>query len=128
VLLIHGDNDRNVRFSETVDLARRLALAGVPYEELIVPDDTHHFMRHANLNNAPLCPEQLEVTFARHPGGAEQVLDDENGNRSICGDHEGAFDPAFRVDQVVTALSDERKSLVLEDAHQLLMGDRSDLR
>jgi dipeptidyl aminopeptidase/acylaminoacyl peptidase len=48
VLLIHGDDDRNVRFSETVDLARRLALAGVPYEELIIPDDTHHFMRHAN--------------------------------------------------------------------------------
>ena len=48
VLLIHGDDDRNVRFSETVDLARRLAQAGVPYEELVIPDDTHHFMRHAN--------------------------------------------------------------------------------
>lgn len=48
VLLIHGDDDRNVRFSETVDLARRLAAAGVPYEELVIPDDTHHFMRHAN--------------------------------------------------------------------------------
>jgi dipeptidyl aminopeptidase/acylaminoacyl peptidase len=48
VLLIHGDDDRNVRFSETVDLARRLAAAGVEYEELIIPDDTHHFMRHAN--------------------------------------------------------------------------------
>ena len=48
VLLIHGDDDRNVRFSETVDLARRLAAQGVAYEELIIPDDTHHFMRHAN--------------------------------------------------------------------------------
>ena len=48
VLLIHGDDDRNVRFSETVDLARRLAAKGVEYEELIIPDDTHHFMRHAN--------------------------------------------------------------------------------
>lgn len=48
VLLIHGDDDRNVRFSETVDLARRLELAGVPFEELIIPDDTHHFLRHAN--------------------------------------------------------------------------------
>ncbi len=48
VLLIHGDDDRNVRFSQTVDLARRLAAAGVPFEELIVPDDTHHWMRHAN--------------------------------------------------------------------------------
>jgi dipeptidyl aminopeptidase/acylaminoacyl peptidase len=48
VLLIHADDDRNVRFSQTADLARRLAAAGVPFEELIVPDDTHHWMRHAN--------------------------------------------------------------------------------
>lgn len=49
VLLIHGDDDRNVRFSQTTDLVRRLEKAGVAYEELVIPDDTHHFMRHANL-------------------------------------------------------------------------------
>jgi dipeptidyl aminopeptidase/acylaminoacyl peptidase len=49
VLLIHGDDDRNVRFSQTTDLVRRLDKAGVTYEELVIPDDTHHFMRHANL-------------------------------------------------------------------------------
>jgi dipeptidyl aminopeptidase/acylaminoacyl peptidase len=48
VLLIHGDDDRNVRFSQTVDLVRRLSAAGVPFEELIIPDDTHHWLRHAN--------------------------------------------------------------------------------
>jgi dipeptidyl aminopeptidase/acylaminoacyl peptidase len=48
VLLIHGDDDRNVRFSSTVDLARRLTAAGVPFEEIVIPDDTHHMMRHAN--------------------------------------------------------------------------------
>jgi dipeptidyl aminopeptidase/acylaminoacyl peptidase len=48
VLLIHGDDDRNVRFSSTVDLARRLSGAGVRYEEIVIPDDTHHMMRHAN--------------------------------------------------------------------------------
>ena len=48
VLLIHGDDDRNVRFAQTVDLVRRLEDAGVPYEELVIPDDTHHWMRHAN--------------------------------------------------------------------------------
>jgi dipeptidyl aminopeptidase/acylaminoacyl peptidase len=48
VLLIHGDDDRNVRFSQTVDLVQRLSDARVPFEELIIPDDTHHFMRHAN--------------------------------------------------------------------------------
>jgi len=48
VLLVHGDDDRNVRFSQTVDLARRLSAQGVPFEELVIPDDTHHFMRHSN--------------------------------------------------------------------------------
>jgi len=48
VLLIHGDDDRNVRFSQTTDLVQRLAKAKVPFEELIIPDDTHHFMRFAN--------------------------------------------------------------------------------
>ena len=49
VLLIHGDDDRNVRFNQTTDLVRRLDKAGVTYEELIIPDDTHHFMRYANM-------------------------------------------------------------------------------
>ncbi len=49
VLLIHGDDDRNVRFSQTTDLVRRLERAGVSFEELVIPDDTHHFMRHTNI-------------------------------------------------------------------------------
>ena len=48
VLLIHGDDDRNVRFSQTVSLARRLEKKGVTMEEIVIPDDTHHMMRHAN--------------------------------------------------------------------------------
>lgn len=48
VLFIHGDDDRNVRFSETVDLVQRLRAAGVPYEEIVIPDDTHHWMLHRN--------------------------------------------------------------------------------
>jgi dipeptidyl aminopeptidase/acylaminoacyl peptidase len=49
VLLIHGDDDRNVRFSQTTDLVRRLEKAGVQFEELVIPDDTHHFFLHANM-------------------------------------------------------------------------------
>ncbi len=48
VLLIHGDDDRNVRFIETVDLVQRLSAAKVLYEEIIIPDDTHHWMLHRN--------------------------------------------------------------------------------
>jgi dipeptidyl aminopeptidase/acylaminoacyl peptidase len=46
VLLIHGDDDRNVRIEQTVDLAQRLRAAGVPFEELIIPDDIHDFLLH----------------------------------------------------------------------------------
>lgn len=45
VLLIHGDDDRNVHFHQTVDLAERLRLAHVPYEELVIPNEIHGFLR-----------------------------------------------------------------------------------
>jgi len=45
VILIQGDDDRNVRFHQTVDLARRLAAQGVHYEELVIPDEIHDFLR-----------------------------------------------------------------------------------
>jgi dipeptidyl aminopeptidase/acylaminoacyl peptidase len=44
VLLIHGDDDRNVPFSQTVDLAQRLRKEQVPFEELILPDEIHGFL------------------------------------------------------------------------------------
>ncbi|HEY5086584.1 MAG TPA: prolyl oligopeptidase family serine peptidase, partial [Gemmatimonadaceae bacterium] len=46
VLLIQGDDDRNVYFHETVDLARRLSAAGIPFDELVIPDEIHGFLRH----------------------------------------------------------------------------------
>jgi dipeptidyl aminopeptidase/acylaminoacyl peptidase len=48
VLLIQGDDDRNVHFHQTVDLARRLQQQGVRYEELVLPDEIHGFLRHAS--------------------------------------------------------------------------------
>jgi dipeptidyl aminopeptidase/acylaminoacyl peptidase len=62
VLLIHADQDRNVNFSQTVDLVQRLAAAGVRHEELVIPDDTHHWMRHAN---AVRVHEAVAVFFER---------------------------------------------------------------
>lgn len=46
VLLIHGDDDRNVQFGQTVDLARRLAAQNTPFEELILPNEIHGFLRY----------------------------------------------------------------------------------
>jgi dipeptidyl aminopeptidase/acylaminoacyl peptidase len=44
VLLIHGDDDRNVPFSQTVDLVQRLRTQHVPFELLILPDEIHGFL------------------------------------------------------------------------------------
>src|SRR6266540_6947793 len=46
VLLIHGDDDRNVPFSETVHLVEALRNQGVKFEQLIFPDEIHDFLRH----------------------------------------------------------------------------------
>jgi dipeptidyl aminopeptidase/acylaminoacyl peptidase len=46
VLLIQGDDDRNVRFNQTVDLAARLTKQGVPFDELVIPNEIHGFLRH----------------------------------------------------------------------------------
>jgi dipeptidyl aminopeptidase/acylaminoacyl peptidase len=46
VLLIQGDDDRNVQFQQTIDLARRLEARHLPFEELVIPDEIHGFLRH----------------------------------------------------------------------------------
>jgi dipeptidyl aminopeptidase/acylaminoacyl peptidase len=48
VLLIHGDDDRNVPFSETVSLAESLREQNVYFEQLIFPDEVHSFLLHEN--------------------------------------------------------------------------------
>jgi dipeptidyl aminopeptidase/acylaminoacyl peptidase len=46
VLFIHGDDDHNVDFAETVRLAEALRAQGVEYSELVFPDEIHGFLRH----------------------------------------------------------------------------------
>jgi len=48
VLIIHGDDDRNVRFNQSTDLVRRLDKKGVSMETLVIVDDTHHWLKHSN--------------------------------------------------------------------------------
>lgn len=48
VLLVHGDDDRNVDFNQTVDLVARLRLQKVHFEELVYPDDVHDFLIYAH--------------------------------------------------------------------------------
>lgn len=49
VLIVHGDDDRNVPFEASIDLAAALARKGdVPFQELYFPDEVHGFLRHAS--------------------------------------------------------------------------------
>jgi len=41
VLLMHGDDDRNVDFSQTVGLVQLLRAHDVPFELIVFPDDVH---------------------------------------------------------------------------------------
>ena len=45
VLLIQGDDDRNVHFSQMIDLANRLRAQHVPFEQIVIPNDIHGFLR-----------------------------------------------------------------------------------
>jgi dipeptidyl aminopeptidase/acylaminoacyl peptidase len=46
VLFIHGDDDRNVPFSQTVNMIELLRNRHVYFEELIIPDEIHDFLLH----------------------------------------------------------------------------------
>lgn len=46
VLLIQGDDDRNVQFAQTVRLANALRAHGVHVEEKVFPDEVHDFLLH----------------------------------------------------------------------------------
>jgi dipeptidyl aminopeptidase/acylaminoacyl peptidase len=48
VLLVHGDDDHNVPFVETVRLVEELRERGVEPELLVFPDDVHGFLLHRN--------------------------------------------------------------------------------
>ncbi len=45
VLLIHGDDDRNVDFAQTLELVAALRKQGVYFEQMVIPDEIHDFLR-----------------------------------------------------------------------------------
>ncbi len=46
VLIVHGDDDRNVMFGQSIDLKNKLDELGVYNEILIFPDEVHGFLRY----------------------------------------------------------------------------------
>jgi dipeptidyl aminopeptidase/acylaminoacyl peptidase len=72
VLLIQGDDDRNVEFQQTVDLAARLQARHVAYEELILPNEIHGFLRwdswtRADIATAAFLAKELGTPKAASP-------------------------------------------------------------
>ena len=45
VLVIHSDDDRDVPFAESVALIEALRSHGVPYQQLVLPDEVHNLLR-----------------------------------------------------------------------------------
>jgi dipeptidyl aminopeptidase/acylaminoacyl peptidase len=48
VLLIQGDDDHNVHFFQMTDVVPRLRKHDVPFEEMVIPNEIHDFLRHAS--------------------------------------------------------------------------------
>jgi len=46
VLIVHGDDDKNVDHDQSLLLARELTARGVPFEELSLPNERHEFFRY----------------------------------------------------------------------------------
>ncbi|MFT6797743.1 MAG: dipeptidyl aminopeptidase/acylaminoacyl peptidase [Maribacter sp.] len=65
VLLIHGDDDRNVPFAESVVLSEQLRNRDVYFEQLIFPDEVHGFLLHENWVR---CQEATFEFINRHIG------------------------------------------------------------
>jgi dipeptidyl aminopeptidase/acylaminoacyl peptidase len=47
VLLVHGDDDRNVAFQQTTGLVQLLRARDVYYELIVFPDDVHDSLLHS---------------------------------------------------------------------------------
>jgi len=66
VLLFHGDDDRNVAFSQTVGLVQLLRARNVPHEVVVFPDDVHDSLLHRRWIYTF---ERMDAFLRRHLGG-----------------------------------------------------------
>lgn len=66
VLLVQGDDDRNVPFAETIRLAEALRKQGVEFQLLVFPDEIHDFLRYSTWVRAYQAGADF---FAKHLGG-----------------------------------------------------------
>jgi dipeptidyl aminopeptidase/acylaminoacyl peptidase len=68
VLLVHGDDDRNVAFSQTVGLVQLLRARNVPHELIVFPDDVHDSLLHRRWIYTF---ERMDAFLKRHLAGVK---------------------------------------------------------
>lgn len=66
VLLVQGDDDRDVAFAEMVQLVEALRKQGVPFEQLVFPDEVHVFLLHSNWLKAYHAASDFFDRYLRH--------------------------------------------------------------
>ena len=74
VLLIHGDDDRNVEFSQTVMLVEALRKRKVEFQELIFPNEIHDFLLQRDWVTAYHAAADFFSRQLHHPSSAETGL------------------------------------------------------
>jgi dipeptidyl-peptidase-4 len=70
VLLVHGDDDRNVAFQQTTGLVQLLRQRDVHYELIVFPDDTHESMLHSRWLYTL---ERMESFFRKFLSGGQKI-------------------------------------------------------
>ena len=76
VLFIHGDDDRNVYFTQTVDLIARLrARGGVAIEQLIFPDEIHDLLLHRDWLAAYEAEADFFDRYLKHEAGHSKAAE-----------------------------------------------------
>jgi dipeptidyl-peptidase 4 len=70
VLLVHGDDDRNVAFQQTTGLVQLLRQRDVYYELIVFPDDTHESMLHSRWMYTL---DRMEQFFKKFLGGGSKT-------------------------------------------------------
>jgi len=76
--LVHGDDDPDVAFGQTVQLVEALRRKGVEFEQLVFPDEVHDFLTHARW----LRPFRAAAAFLDQHLSAPAALDRANRPRS----------------------------------------------
>jgi dipeptidyl-peptidase 4 len=80
VLLVHGDDDRNVAFQQTTGLVQLLRQRDVYYELIVFPDDTHESMLHSRWLYTL---ERMDQFFKKFLGGAAKTATAAGGRSSV---------------------------------------------